>query len=74
MLGSMATIPLPERFQGVGRSGRIDAEQMRLYDEFGIEVPWNRFGEPDRRWFRISAHIYNNLPEYEYLAEAIAQL
>jgi isopenicillin-N epimerase len=74
LLGALATVPLPERFQGVGRSGRIDAEQMRLYDEFGIEVPWNRFGEPDRRWFRISAHIYNNLPEYEYLAEAIAQL
>lgn len=72
MLGAMATLPLPDRFQGVPRSGRIDPEQQRLYDRFRIEVPLLRIGRPERRYFRISAHIYNSLAEYEYLAEALA--
>jgi len=71
MLGSMVTLPLPERFQCVPASNKIDAEQLRLYDKFGIEVPFYRFGSPERRWFRVSAQIYNTLEEYEYLAEAL---
>ncbi len=74
MLGSIAAIPLPERFQGVPRSGKIDPEQLRLYDEFGIEVPFSRIGNPERRYFRISAHIYNSLADYERLAEALQKL
>jgi len=74
MLGAMATLPLPPRFQGVPRTGRIDAEQKRLYDEFRIEVPLLRIGRPERRYFRISAHVYNSLSEYEYLAEALSAL
>ena len=45
MLGSMATLPLPAQFQGVPKTGKIDPDQMRLYDEFRIEVPFNRFGQ-----------------------------
>lgn len=71
LLGALATIPLPERFQAGAASGKIDAEQLRLYDEFGIEVPFNRFGEPMRRWLRVSAQIYNTPAEYEYLAAAL---
>ncbi len=74
MLGSMATMALPETFQDVPPSGKIDAEQLRLYDEFGIEVPFYRFGSPERRWFRVSAQIYNTQEEYELLAQAIAEL
>ena len=74
MLGAMVTLPLPERLQGVPRTGRIDAEQLRLYDEFRIEVPFFRIGRPERRYFRISAHIHNSLAEYEYLAQALAEL
>jgi isopenicillin-N epimerase len=73
LIGSMATLPLPERFQGVPPSGKIDAEARRLYDEFGIEVPFMRIGRPEKRYFRISAQIYNSLAEYEYLAEALGQ-
>jgi isopenicillin-N epimerase len=74
MLGSMATIPLPDQFQGAFRSAKIDAEQLRLYDRFGIEVPFNRAGEPEKRYFRISAQLYNSLPEYEFLAESLQRL
>ncbi len=71
MLGSMATIPLPEGFQGRPRGGKIDAEQMALYDRYGIEVPFSRFGEPERRWFRVSAQVYNTESDYAYLAKVL---
>ena len=74
MLGSMATISLPARFQGAPASGKIDREQLRLYDEFGIEVPLCRVGNPPRRYFRISAQIYNIIEEYRYLSAALAAL
>jgi len=74
MLGSMATIPLPERIQGKPKTGKIDPEQLWLYDEFGIEVPFVRLGQPENRYFRISAQIYNTLEEYRYLADALQLL
>jgi isopenicillin-N epimerase len=74
MLGAMATLPLPARFQGRPPTGKIDAEQRRLYDQFGIEVPFLRFGQPQSRFFRISAQLYNSLAEYQYLARALAAL
>ena len=74
MLGAMATLPLPERLQDQPKMAKIDAEQLRLYDEFGIEVPFLRFGQPARRYFRISCQLYNTLAEYEYLGKAIQRL
>ena len=74
LLGSMATIALPERFQGLPPAGKIDTEQLRLYDEFKTEVPFQRFGQPDRRWLRISAQLYNSPAEYAYLGQAMDAL
>jgi len=74
MLGAMATVPLPHSFQGRPRSGRIDADQSRLYDEFRIEVPFYRIGQPEQRYVRISAQIYNSIGEYDYLAAALLAL
>jgi isopenicillin-N epimerase len=74
MLGAMATLPLPEPFQGQPKSGKIDADQLRLYDEYGIELPLLRFGSPEHRYFRISAHLHNSLTEYAYLAEALVDM
>ena len=74
LLGSLATIPLPERFQNRKASGKIDREQLALYDRFGIEVPLSRFGKPPQRWLRISAQIYNSPADYEYLAAALEEL
>jgi hypothetical protein len=53
---------------------KIDVEQLRLYDEFGVELPFFRFGSPERCYFRLSAHLHNSLAEYEYLAEALQAL
>lgn len=74
MLGAMATLPVPEVLQDRPKSGKIDTEQLRLYDEFGIELPMFRFGKPERRYFRISAHVHNSLAEYRFLAGALQAL
>ena len=74
MLGAMATLPLPARFQDRPKLGKLDPEQLRLYDEFGIEAPFMRFGQPAGRYFRVSAQLYNTLAEYAYLAEALRRL
>ncbi len=73
-VGAMATLPLPTVFQGRPRSGKIDAEQLALYDRFGIEVPIMRFGNPEQRYFRISAHLYNTMEDYVRLAESLKAL
>jgi hypothetical protein len=67
-------LPLPDRFHGRPRRGKLDSEQVALYDRFGIEVPFVRIGNPERRYFRISAQLYNSLPQYEYLAECLDRL
>jgi isopenicillin-N epimerase len=74
LVGSIATIPMPEKLQSAPPSGKIDREQLRLYDKFGIEVPLMRFGQPERRWLRVSAQIYNSPAEYAYLAAAMNRL
>jgi isopenicillin-N epimerase len=74
MLGAMATIPLPARFQGIPKNGKIDPEQLQLHDKFRVEVPFVRAGQPERRYFRISAHAYNSRADYERLADALTKL
>jgi isopenicillin-N epimerase len=74
MLGSLATIPLPVDFPEAPRTGKLDVEQEQLYDEFGIEVPFNRCGTPPMRCFRVSAQVYNCIEEYRYLADTLKTL
>ena len=70
----MATVPLPDRFQGRPRAGKIDADQLALYDRFGIEVPLVRIGRRARRFLRVSAQLYNSIEDYARLAEALKAL
>jgi isopenicillin-N epimerase len=75
LLGSLATLPLPARFQPrSGKVGKVDEEQAWLFDRFGIEVPLVRLGEPATRWFRIAAQIYNSAAEFEFLGQALRKL
>jgi isopenicillin-N epimerase len=75
LLAAMATIPLPERLQRVPHVlGRFDFIQNRLLDKHGIEVPIVRWGEPQRRFIRISAQAYNDTADYRTLAEALARM
>jgi isopenicillin-N epimerase len=74
LLGSMATIALPGQFQGRRKLGKIDSEQLRLYDEFRIEVPFFRIGQPEKRYLRLSAQLYNSIEQYKYLGDALRSL
>lgn len=75
MLGSMATIQLPARFQTLPTVPHgIDPLQTKLFEEYTIEVPIGYWGGPRQRFLRISAHGYNSREQYSYLAEAIREL
>jgi isopenicillin-N epimerase len=57
MIGSLATVRLPARLQGRSAGGKLDREQLELYDKFGVEVPFSRIGQPPARYLRISAPV-----------------
>jgi len=74
MLGCLAAVQLPSTIQGRPRGGKIDSEQLDLYDRWRIEVPFSRIGTPPVRHLRVSAQIYNTKQDYEYLCNAVASL
>ncbi|MCX7009330.1 MAG: aminotransferase class V-fold PLP-dependent enzyme, partial [Kiritimatiellaeota bacterium] len=61
MLGAMATFELPARFQGLPTPpGANDPLQTRLLERHAVEVPVVNWGEPSRRYVRISAQAHNS--------------
>ncbi len=72
MLGSMATLPMPDGLDVLGEIGVLDPIYQVLFDGYGIELHVIRLG--GRRWFRISAHLYNSADDYRYLAEALGEI
>lgn len=76
MIGSLASIPLPP-----GKSDKpsksplyLDPLQERLMKAGRIEVPIIPWPRPPNRLLRISAHLYNSLPQYELLTEALTNI
>jgi isopenicillin-N epimerase len=62
--GNMAHVPLP-----LGDAADL---QKRLWSGYGIEVPiihWD-----DRRWIRVSCHLYNTRAEIDRLVDALHHL
>jgi isopenicillin-N epimerase len=73
MVGSIASIPLPD-----GRTAEIvwrrpDPIQQQLYDGWGFEVPVHSWPRAPKRMIRISAQLYNRREQYAKLAEALAK-
>jgi isopenicillin-N epimerase len=66
MLGSMAAVVLP---QGLGDAGL----QVRLRDEYAIEVPVIDCPGSDRRLLRLSMQAYNDMADVERLIEALLE-
>lgn len=69
LVGTMATVPLPS----VCGTTRDDAMRLRdalLFDE-GIEVQVHAFR--DRLWARIAAQVYNEMADFEHLADAVVR-
>lgn len=78
MIGAMSTMILPSH--DAARQAKLAARPSRYHDAMQdsllarhrIQVPvWGLAGRPER-FVRISAQVYNALPQYEYLAEALA--
>ncbi|WP_193180708.1 aminotransferase class V-fold PLP-dependent enzyme [Nisaea sediminum] len=70
LTGHMAMVRLPDGFG----SAREDAEALRdrLVDDFRIQIPINPL--TGTLWCRLSAQIYNEMADYERLAEAVERL
>jgi isopenicillin-N epimerase len=72
-IGSLAAVPLPDaRPEALPQ---LPLNEYPLQDELrlkhGIEVPIISWPAPPRRVLRISAQLYNSLPQYEQLAGAL---
>lgn len=73
MVGSLASLPLPdaESVEVPKSPLYIDPLQESLRRENGIEVPVIPWPAPPKRLLRISAQLYNSLPQYQHLANQL---
>ena len=76
LIGSLASVPLPDSSSAEPPKSPLyqDPLQDELLGRFGIEVPIMPWPAPPRRLLRISAQLYNSLPQYQRLADALAGL
>ncbi|WNG34547.1 aminotransferase class V-fold PLP-dependent enzyme [Archangium violaceum] len=74
MVGSMATVLLPDGFPELPSVRGLDPLQDRLFFEHHIEVPITPWPRPPHRHVRVSAQLYNSHAEYQRLAEALEAL
>ncbi len=73
MVGSLASVMLPDGPTTEIDWRRPDPLQRRLFDDWRIEVPVMSWPAPPRRLVRISAQLYNSRDDYVRLAEALAR-
>ena len=76
MIGSLAAVPLPAMITAdIARiSNGLDPLRARLLRKHNIEVPVFPWPAPPKRLLRISAQLYNSLPQYEKLAAVLKQI
>jgi isopenicillin-N epimerase len=73
MIGSLASIVLPDS-PAVETGWRVrDPIQGRLFEGWSIEVPIMRWPAPPKRLLRISAQLYNSPEQYAQLAQALRE-
>jgi len=73
MIGSLASIVLPDGPTRDISWRRPDQIQRRLFDGWGIEVPVMSWPAAPRRLIRVSAQLYNRLDHYVTLADALTK-
>ncbi len=75
-IGSLASVPLPDSSDTKRPISPLclDPLQDRLLAEHGIEVPVIPWPAPPKRLLRISAQLYNSLPQYKFLLEALTSM
>ena len=73
MVGSIASVPLPDGTSSEIAWRRPDPIQRRLYEGWGLEVPVHTWPAPPKRLVRISAQLYNGRDHYVRLGEALGK-
>jgi isopenicillin-N epimerase len=73
MLGSLASVILPDGATTDVVWSRPDPLQARLFDQWHIEVPVMSWPAPPRRLIRVSAQLYNTREQFARLAEALGK-
>ncbi len=77
MIGSLASVPIPEKPRGTKRKPPLfaffDPLQDALFRKHKIEVPIIHWPASPKRVLRISAQLYNSVPQYERLAQALVE-
>jgi isopenicillin-N epimerase len=75
MIGALAAFPLPDSTDPTPSKSPLylDPLQDRLLAQHGIEVPVIPWPRPPKRLLRVSAQLYNSLPQYEQLASALKE-
>ena len=73
MIGSIASVRLPDNPIVDTTWRRPDPLQTRLFEGWRIEVPIMRWPAPPRRLVRVSAQLYNRPEHYVRLAEALVK-
>jgi isopenicillin-N epimerase len=71
MIGTLASVILPDGVTTEAGWRVPDPLKARLYDGHGIEVPIFRWPAPPRRLVRISAQLYNHSEQYVRLADVL---
>ena len=70
MFTAMASVALPTQSPATESAAFLLRRQLR--DEHRIEVTVTPFA--GRLWVRISAYLYNEIEDYERLADAVAAI
>jgi isopenicillin-N epimerase len=74
-IGSLASVPLPDApsTEPPAPPLYLDPLQNRLREKHSIEVPILYWPAHPKRLIRISAQLYNSLPQYDLLAGALSR-
>jgi len=73
MIGSMASLPLPDAPPGTP-GGDNDPLHNMLFDRHQIEVPVMPWPHPPKRLIRLSAQLYNREDEYAELGRVLRSI
>jgi isopenicillin-N epimerase len=73
LIGALASLPLLDGSQTTPPASPLYADPLQddLRDQFAIEVPIIPWPAPPQRVLRISCQLYNSLPDYQRLAQAL---
>lgn len=76
MIGTLASLPIPDAASTEPSKSPLylDPWQDELMSRHRIEVPIIPWPAPPKRLLRISAQLYNSLPQYELLAKGVKEL